>query len=71
MGCTQDVNLRLKQHNDGKVQSTRHYCPWVVLHLEKAGSYLMARRKEKYYKTRAGRKKIAEIIAQRRDVRVV
>jgi len=34
IGCTSDIDKRLKEHNAGKTKSTKPYIPWKVLHTE-------------------------------------
>lgn len=68
VGCSEDINKRLKQHNSGQVKSTHNGCPWGIIYQEDVGTYLEARHREKYYKSGAGRKKIAEIIEKRGEV---
>lgn len=31
VGSSQDVNVRLKLHNSGRVKSTKPYRPWILL----------------------------------------
>jgi putative endonuclease len=33
-GCSKDLAKRLILHNEGKVRSTRAYCPWKVIYSE-------------------------------------
>ena len=61
-GCAQDEIIRLKRHNDGRVEATKHHCPWEIIHVENAGDYKAARTREKYYKSSAGRRKIKQIL---------
>ena len=35
IGHTSDINKRLKEHNSGKVRSTKAYVPWEVAYSEK------------------------------------
>jgi putative endonuclease len=34
IGYTKDINLRLRKHNNGDVQSTRKFRPWMLLGFE-------------------------------------
>jgi len=62
---SKDPARRLIEHNSGQVKSSRHYIPYEILHVEAFDSLLEARRKEKYYKSTAGRKKLSEFIDRR------
>ncbi len=55
-GLTDDFDRRLKEHNKGKVQSTRSRKPFVIEYQEMCGTRAEARAKEKYFKTAAGRR---------------
>ncbi len=50
-GSTTDLKRRIKEHNDGKVKSTRSKRPWKLVYYE---AYLLedtARKREKSIKT--------------------
>ena len=61
IGMTQRPEERLKEHNRGKMKSTKGYRPWIRIFLEKAGNIEQARQLEKYYKTTEGRRKIKKL----------
>jgi putative endonuclease len=50
------------KHNSGKVKSTKPYLPWVFIHSESFSSRAEAMKREAWFKSRVGRKKIAEIL---------
>jgi len=55
-GSTSNLNARLKEHNLGKVKSTRNFLPAKLIHYE---CYLLksdAQRREKYLKTTEGKR---------------
>ncbi len=54
-GYTNDLNLRIKQHADGKVQSTRHRRPLELIYYEACLDQWDAIRREKYFKTYYGK----------------
>lgn len=60
-GFTDNIERRLKEHNSGKNFYTKRYKPWVIISLEKFSNKLEAINKEKFYKTRTGRRKLKEI----------
>ncbi|MFH1547555.1 MAG: GIY-YIG nuclease family protein, partial [bacterium] len=35
IGCTDNLNCRLSEHNRGKIQSTKIYVPWHIEYYEK------------------------------------
>jgi putative endonuclease len=61
-GVAADVDKRLKKHNDGKVPSSRPYCPYNLIHVEAFRSLKEARQKERFYKSTTGRRRLHEII---------
>ncbi len=61
VGCSRDVAARLQEHNAGRVTATRNGRPWTALHTEQLENYTEARRRERYYKSGAGRRRLAKI----------
>ena len=57
-GVADDVEKRLKEHNDGKVISSRPYRPYKIMHTESFETLREARQKEKFYKSTTGRKRL-------------
>ena len=55
VGLTQDIKIRYDQHNAGKERTTRPYRPFELIHSEKFESRIMARKREKYFKSGAGK----------------
>ncbi|MBM4147853.1 MAG: GIY-YIG nuclease family protein [Lentisphaerae bacterium] len=62
VGCAHDVAARLTQHNAGKVSATRRGVPWHAVHTEHVGEYVLAVRRERYYKSAAGRRRLRAIL---------
>jgi len=56
VGYTESVEMRLKKHNVGEVQSTKPYRPWVLIYYEAFTSKKDAKQREKYLKTTRGRR---------------
>jgi len=54
-GYTKDLNLRIKQHLDGKVQSTSHRRPLELIYYEACLIQWDAIRRAKYFKTDDGK----------------
>ena len=57
-GYTDDVEKRLNQHNQGKVQATKNRRPFEILYLENCPGLKEAKYREKYWKSGAGRRKL-------------
>ena len=56
VGMTTDWLRRLKEHNEGKVFSTKGRVPFVLVYREDLNSVKEARSREKYLKSAAGRR---------------
>ena len=61
-GVTDDVENRLKEHNDGRVKSSRPYRPYRVIYSEEFETLIEARQKEKFYKSTTGRRRLKEML---------
>ena len=55
VGQTEDFDARFALHQAGQVRSTAPWRPWEVLHTECFSTRAEALRREKWYKSRAGR----------------
>ncbi len=62
-GSTVDLKVRFLQHQKGKVAATRYRLPVQLMYSEEFSTLIEARRKEKYYKTAAGRRKMKKILS--------
>ena len=51
IGSTQNPDVRLNAHNDGKVISTKSFRPWISIWLEEFDSSANAFKREKYLKS--------------------
>ena len=56
IGLNQNTEERLKEHNAGRVKSTKLKRPWNLLHKESFRTRTEARKREKYLKSAAGRR---------------
>ena len=65
-GQTENVVNRLKEHNNGKVKSTKPYRPWKKVYLESYGSEIEAMRREKALKAMKSRIYIQTLIDKTR-----
>ena len=61
-GQTNDLARRLKQHQAGRVQSTKSKTGWRIVHTEELATHLEAVKREREIKRRKSRKYIAKLI---------
>ncbi|MBJ97100.1 GIY-YIG nuclease family protein [Mesonia oceanica] len=61
-GLTQNVEKRLKQHNQGENRSTKGFTPWELVLTKSFDSREKARDYEKYLKSGSGREFLKEIL---------
>jgi putative endonuclease len=59
-GMTENLSLRLKDHNRGGTTSTKSGGPWYLGYYERFQSRAEARVREKYLKSAAGRRFLAK-----------
>ena len=50
-GHTQNIEVRLKQHNAGRVRSTKAYGPWQIIHKESFELKSEAFKRELFFKS--------------------
>jgi len=62
VGISKDVSKRLREHNAGRNRFTKGHIPWKVIYTEEYKNSLEARRREKYFKSGAGRRFVKEKI---------
>jgi len=58
IGLTNQVNIRLQQHNAGKVRSTKAYSPFKLIYLEAYSIKTLARKRELELKNNSQQKEI-------------
>lgn len=63
VGYTSDLNERLARHNAGQVTATQHRCPLKVLFYEEYPTMQEAKKRELYWKSGAGRRKLKKLFA--------
>ena len=56
VGISKHPQLRLKEHNNGYVKSTKFNRPWEIIYTETFANRIEARKREKYLKSAAGRR---------------
>lgn len=62
IGQTSNLEKRIKEHNAGKVESTKYRRPLELVYHQVFASRKEAVEKEKYYKTYRGREKLKLIL---------
>jgi len=65
IGCTVDLDRRLKEHNTGMTRSTKAYKPWEIIHEEYIPSSSEAFKREKEIKSYKGNSKFKQLILER------
>ena len=55
IGYSENIKQRVKEHNSGKSQSTKHYIPLKLIFYEAYPTMSDAKRREKYLKSNKGR----------------
>lgn len=51
VGCTSDVNKRLKRHSRGEIKATKYRIPLVLIHTEKFKDKGEAFNRERFFKS--------------------
>lgn len=62
VGVSENVENRLKMHNNGEVKSTKFKKPWVLIYKESFKTLSEARKRESYIKSLKKRKSIENLI---------
>ncbi len=62
VGMTENVNIRLEQHNSGKNKSTKTYRPWKLFYEEYCVDRISARKREKQLKSGYGKEFLKSIL---------
>ena len=57
-----NLKKRITEHNQGKVESSKHFYPYELLHVEEFKLLKEARVRELFYKSTNGRRQIKEIV---------
>jgi putative endonuclease len=60
-GQTENLQNRLHQHNSGKTLSTSKKRPWDIFYFEQFDTREQALKREKYFKSAAGRRFIKKL----------
>ena len=62
VGQTKNIENRLDRHNKGYERTTKHYKPFVLIHKEVFENRVLAREREKYYKSGIGKEFLKSLI---------
>jgi putative endonuclease len=62
-GHCENMETRLREHNSGNTKSNKHKAPFKIIYFEESETREEAIRKEKYWKTAAGRRYLHKKIA--------
>jgi len=61
-GMALDAMKRLGEHNAGKNRFTKGHRPWKIIYTEAHENWELARKREKYLKSAAGKKWLTKIL---------
>ena len=62
-GHCEDLETRLAQHNSGMTESIRPYIPFILIYSEQFDTREKAVKREKYFKSAAGRRYLKSKLA--------
>ena len=62
IGCTSNLENRLKEHNNGETRGNRCYRPFEIAYKEEFSSLVEARRRERFIKAQKSRRFIEDLI---------
>ena len=51
VGVTNDIDARFARHNSGREKTTKPYAPFQLLYTEACANRVVARKREKYWKS--------------------
>ena len=58
VGMTENIQVRIRQHNAGQTKSTKAFRPWVLFFFEEFETRIEARKREVYLKSGTGKEYI-------------
>ncbi len=61
VGYTANLDRRLSDHNSGRVRATKYRVPFKIMSFEKFDSMVEAKKRELWWKSGAGRRKLKEL----------
>jgi putative endonuclease len=63
IGMSEDVQKRLQEHNSGSTKSTKGYLPLELVYVEECQDRILARSREKFYKSGSGKAALRRVVA--------
>ena len=63
VGICKNIDVRQKEHSQGKNRYTKGLRPWKLVHTESFVDWKAARVKEKYYKSGIGKEYLKSLLA--------
>ena len=64
VGLTANLDQRLIRHNKGLEKTTKPYAPFILIFTELAEDRISARSREKFFKSRTGKRFLYKLIEQ-------
>ena len=61
VGMTQEIEGRIKRHNDGRERTTKFYRPFILIYSEVCKMRIDARVREKYWKSGVGKERLRKL----------
>lgn len=55
VGMTNNLERRIRQHNNKETVSTKYYAPFIIIYSEQVDARIEARKREKYLKSGVGK----------------
>ena len=65
VGLTANLDQRLARHNKGFEKTTKPYAPFLLIYTEAAKDRIEARIREKYFKSRSGKRFLYNLLFQK------
>jgi len=63
VGCTKNIDNRIKEHNRGEVKSTKTRTPFILWYKEDFPDKYQAFKREQHFKTAWGRRQLRKILS--------
>jgi len=70
VGHTNNLKRRISEHNSGKTVFSKRYKPWTIIYTEKFLDEQSSIKREKYFKSAAGRRWMKKNLFSGQDARV-
>jgi putative endonuclease len=64
IGCTKELENRIREHNTGEVKSTKGRIPFVLWYKEECVGKYEAFNREQHFKTAWGRRQLRKILSK-------